>query len=115
MHDNNTAPTSSTPQRPGKAPASERPAERLNERLKTTPRTTPRSSQLDQILAAGLARPIRERAGWTLDEVATVVGVRRSAVAAWENGTSTPPPGVAERIYGRLLRVLAGQVMPSAR
>ena len=112
MHDN-TALTSSTPQRPGKAPANDRLAERLNEPLKTA--RSPLTAQLDQLLAARLARPIRERAGWTLDEVATVVGVRRSAVAAWENGTSTPPPGVAERIYGRLLRVLAGQGLTRAR
>jgi len=73
------------------------------------------AKQLDQALATGAVRVIRERAGWSLAEFADVVGAIRNAVANWETGRSVAPPGVVARVYGRLLWVLADRVMPSAR
>ena len=57
-------------------------------------------------LAAGRARIAREAAGVTAAEVASSLGVTRSAVWMWETGTRRPSAANA-LAYGRLIASLA--------
>jgi DNA-binding transcriptional regulator YiaG len=57
--------------------------------------------------ADGTARKLREHARLTQAEVAEFAGVTAAAVAAWETGRRTPR-GHAARLYGELLRQIAG-------
>lgn len=54
---------------------------------------------------SGEARAIRQRAGLSLREMATALGVTRSALQRWEVGLRTPRGESAAR-YGALLAAL---------
>jgi len=61
--------------------------------------------EVRRIARSGEARAIRERAGLSLREVASAVGVTRSALQRWETGTRAPGGELAGR-YGALLAAL---------
>jgi transcriptional regulator with XRE-family HTH domain len=61
--------------------------------------------RIRELARSGVAREIRTRAGLSLAEVATELGVDPGAVAKWETGKSAPRAEVALR-YARLLREL---------
>ncbi len=41
---------------------------------------------------------LRQRAGWTQDELAKILGVARSTVTQWESGWSSPRMGAVEKL-----------------
>lgn len=74
------------------------------------------TSNVDRLLALGrarralrdepdLARVVRRRARLTQDEIATELGVDRSAVSRWESGTRMPRADVLTRYLDLLERV----------
>jgi DNA-binding transcriptional regulator YiaG len=67
---------------------------------------------LEDLLASGQARRIREQARVTCAEVARTLRVRSTAVDAWEHGRSFPPAGV-DLVYLELLEALAAVQEPS--
>lgn len=52
-----------------------------------------------------MGRILRKRAGLSQQEVAALVGVKRSAVARWERGTRVPRASVLERYVALLARL----------
>lgn len=59
----------------------------------------------DRAMSPDRISRIRERAGWTLQEMGDTLGVTRQAVSAWERGVRTP--GKYEQA---LLRKIEGQL-----
>ena len=62
-----------------------------------------------QAQPAELARLVRRRAGLTQDEIATALGVERTAVSRWEAGLRTPRVEVLTRYLELLERLTARQ------
>ncbi len=63
-------------------------------------------ARVRRMCRSGEAASIRHRAGMTLDEVASAVGVSHVAVHSWENGKKRPGD-VSALKYGRVLDAIA--------
>ena len=61
-------------------------------------------------LRSGVAREVREKAGFSLNQVASTVGVAPISLSEWERGKRTPRVGPALLIYAGILKALLAAV-----
>jgi DNA-binding transcriptional regulator YiaG len=97
---------------PHRAPRPTRPGRKAPANQRQQANRAELDATLDKILATrGAARLIRQRAHWSAEDIADVVGVDPGAVFAWEAGLKRPE-GLNARIYTRLLQVLYALEQP---